>query len=65
MKTTGKIGISAFLLVEMLVTSCMHYYYVATEQNVPLFKEKNELHMAGTMSVGDESESFEFILLKN
>lgn len=59
MKTTGKIGISAFLLVEMLVTSCMHYYYVANEQNVPLFKEKNELHMTGTFSLGDESESFE------
>ena len=43
----------------VLLCSCSHYYYVANIQNVPLFREKNEVHLSGGYAVGDESQSIE------
>ena len=39
--------------------SCSHYYYVANVQNVPLFREKNELRLSGFYGGGDETTSGE------
>jgi hypothetical protein len=46
-------------LSAVLLSSCTHYYYVANVQNVPLFREKNELRLSGSYGIGDESESAE------
>lgn len=43
----------------VLFCSCSHYYYVANVQNVPLFREKNELRLSGFYGSGDESISGE------
>ena len=43
----------------IMLSGCSHYYYVSSIQNVPLFKEKNEFHLAGSYAQGDESESGE------
>ncbi len=48
-----------FLSLTIILTSCNHYYYVSSVQNVPLFREKNEFHLATTYAIGDESESGE------
>jgi hypothetical protein len=50
-------GIASILAV--LLCSCSHYYYVANVQNVPLFKEKNELRLTGIYGEGDESRGVE------
>ncbi len=47
------------LLPAILLCSCTHYYYVTNVQNIPLFKEKNEVHLSGSFSVGEESECLE------
>jgi hypothetical protein len=47
------------LLAAVLLSSCAHYYYVANVQNVPLFREKNELHLSGYYGVGMYSNSIE------
>jgi hypothetical protein len=47
------------LFPAVLLCSCSHYYYVANVQNVPLFREKNELRFSGTIGGGDESECIE------
>ena len=47
------------LFLAVLLSSCSHYYYVANNQNVPLFKEKNELRFTGAFSAGDESQGIE------
>jgi hypothetical protein len=39
----------------LMTTSCSHYYYVPNVQNVPLFREKNEYHLAAYYGGGDES----------
>lgn len=39
------------------VTSCKHYYYVPTVQNVPLFKEKNEYRATVAVGGGDETST--------
>jgi hypothetical protein len=51
--------IKAILCCAVLLNGCNHYYYVANIQNVPLFKEKNELRFSGAFSFGDESSCFE------
>lgn len=43
----------------ILLCSCSRYYYVANIQNVPLFREKNEVHLSGGYAIGDESQSIE------
>jgi hypothetical protein len=48
-----------FLGFCIILTSCHHTYYVSSIQNVPLFREKNEFHLAGSYAIGDESESGE------
>lgn len=47
------------LMVTMLLSSCLHYYYVPNTHNVPLFKEKNEARIAGSLAIGTESVSYE------
>lgn len=58
MKTTRK-PIMTVLFLTVLLSSCSHYYYVANVQNVPLFKEKNELRLSGTYGEGDETRCLE------
>jgi hypothetical protein len=43
----------------VLLSSCSHYYYVADNQNVPLFKEKNQYRLSGVFGFGDESKCIE------
>lgn len=43
----------------VFLCSCTHYYYVANIQNVPLFREKDEVHLSGGYAIGDESQSIE------
>jgi hypothetical protein len=50
-------GITSILAV--FLCSCSHYYYVANVQNVPLFKEKNEIQLSGSYGGGDESVSID------
>jgi hypothetical protein len=40
----------------VLFGSCSHYYYVPGAQNVPLFRDKNELRLSGSYGVGLETE---------
>jgi hypothetical protein len=55
MKTKTPLLLSLFVIL----TGCAHNYYVSSIQNVPLFRERNEFHLAGSYSIGDESESGE------
>jgi len=50
---------TASLILSVLLCSCSHYYYVPNTQNVPLFKEKNEYRLSGTLATGNESSSSE------
>lgn len=43
------------LISALMSTACSHYYYVPNVQNVPLFIEKNEYHLAAYYGGGDES----------
>jgi predicted porin len=52
-------GGSLAILVALLLSSCTHYYYVANVHNVPLFKEKNEYRISGSLGSGDESTCIE------
>jgi len=54
-----KIITTITLVLAALLCSCTHYYYVANVQNVPLFKEKNELRLSGAYAEGDESACIE------
>jgi hypothetical protein len=47
------------LISAILFCSCTHYYYVPNLQNVPLFKEKNEIHLSGSYGGGMHSNSIE------
>ena len=47
------------ILIAILLSSCTHYYYVANVHNVPLFKEKNEYRISGSLGSGDESTCIE------
>jgi hypothetical protein len=49
--------ISVFFL--LLMYSCGSYYYMPTQQQIPLFTEKNELHMTGGID-GQEFNNFQF-----
>jgi len=40
----------------LLMDSCSHYYYVPGAQNLPLFRDKNELHISGSYGAGLETE---------
>ena len=42
------------LITVSVLCSCTHHYYIQNAQNVPLFKEKNELN--GTLAVGGGDE---------
>lgn len=48
------------LPVSFLLTGCSHYYYCPPMQNVPLFKEKNEVRAAGSLGGGDEISTYDF-----
>lgn len=50
--------ICSFFLISagLLMSSCSHYYYVPGAQNVPLFRDKNELRLSGSYGVGLETE---------
>lgn len=50
---------SLVILIPFILSSCTHYYYVSNVQNVPLFKEKNDLRLSGSLGGGDESECIE------
>ena len=50
---------SLMILLPSILSSCTHYYYVANVHNVPLFKEKNELRLSGSLGGGDESKCIE------
>jgi hypothetical protein len=50
---------SLIFLPALLLCSCTHYYYVPIAQNVPLFREKNELHLSGSYGVGEYSSGIE------
>ena len=56
---TMKNPTKTILFLAVLLSSCSHYYYVANVQNVPLFKEKNELRFSGAFAFGDESTCIE------
>jgi len=47
------------LFLAVFLCNCAHYYYVPDVQNVPLFREKNELHLAGYYGGGMYSNSAE------
>jgi hypothetical protein len=53
------ITLGGTILVAIFLSSCTHYYYVANVQNVPLFKEKNECRISGSLGSGDESACIE------
>ena len=53
------IPVGLTVLLAFLLSSCTHYYYVANIQNIPLFKEKNEYRISGSVGSGDESTSIE------
>lgn len=44
----------------VLLSSCTHYYYAPSVQNVPLFREKNEYRFAVVSGEGEEFSSTEF-----
>jgi hypothetical protein len=47
------------LFLAVWLSSCNHYYYVPNVQNVPLFREKNDLRLSGTFGGGDRSNCTE------
>jgi len=51
--------VTATLCLSAALCSCSHYYYVSNVQNVPLFKDKNEYRISGSIGEGDESSSVE------
>jgi hypothetical protein len=48
------------ILFAILLPSCTHYYYVSNVQNIPMFTEKDEYRISGTIGGGDESSCIEF-----
>jgi hypothetical protein len=52
----NKITLSLFLV--FLLSGCTHDYYTPNAQNVPMFRDKNELRLSGAFS-GSESEGIE------
>lgn len=50
---------ASLILSVLLLCSCSHYYYVSNAQNIPLLKEKDELHISGFVGGWDESECIE------
>jgi hypothetical protein len=47
------------IFLPFVFCSCTHYYYVPSVQNVPLFREKNEYRISGTIGGGDETTCVE------
>ncbi len=43
-----------YIPVILCFSACTHYYYIPTTQNVPLFKEKNEIRLSGSVGQGSE-----------
>ncbi len=54
-----KLILPGVLISVILSGSCTHYYHVPNIQNVPLLKEKNEIHFSGSYGGGDESNCIE------
>ena len=54
-----KIIKSWILILPFLMGSCTHYYYAPNMHNVPLFQQKEELHMDLSGSMGNEFTAFE------
>jgi hypothetical protein len=48
----GRFGM--ILGAAVLLSSCSHYYYAPNTENVPLFKEKNEVRFSGSVTVSDK-----------
>lgn len=47
------------LLLAAMFSSCSHYYYLASVQNVPMFREKGEFRGSGSFGGWDESNCIE------
>jgi hypothetical protein len=47
------------LCMALLLSSCSGYYYVQNTHNVPLFMEKNEARISGSLAGGEQTESYE------
>ena len=47
------------IIVSLVSESCSRYYYVANVQNVPMLKQKDELHLSGFVGGGDETTCYE------
>ncbi len=45
------------LFLSVLLSGCIHTYYVSNVQNVPLFLEQNELRLSGSLGLGSRSIS--------
>jgi len=59
MKTTSLLIIVFCLVAITLNTSCTHYYYQPSANNVPLFKEKNEARIQIQSSGGNYLAGFD------
>ncbi len=53
------INVMAFIAMIVPFTSCVHYYYAPSSNNVPLFKEKKEGRMQAQFSSGNAYSGFE------
>jgi hypothetical protein len=51
--------ISLLILLALSLSSCTHHYYMPAVKNVPLFKEKNEYRLSGSLSTSQEIEASE------
>jgi hypothetical protein len=51
--------IFAIIILLLLTGSCTHYYYAPNMHNVPLFQQKEELHLDLSGSAGNEFTAFE------
>jgi len=53
------VKISGIIILLFLTSSCYHYYYAPNMHNVPLFQQKEELHLDLSGSMGNEFTAFE------
>ena len=58
MKTKTALFFTLFVIV-LLHSSCVHYYYAPSANNVPLFKEKNEARIQAQFSSGNAFTGFD------
>jgi hypothetical protein len=47
------------LILPPLLAGCGHYYHATSTHNVPMFREKNELHASASIAGNDESYGYE------